>query len=450
MATVPYFDPRGPFAEGRRARLTINTAWLIKLRWVAAIGQWVTIATVMFLFNVEIRWQPLASIIMLTATSNLFLTYAYQFFRKRELTSLILWESLLFSVMLMDLACLTGMLFFTGGISNPFAVFYMVNLALAAVVLTPQNSWILACFTVICVVALLLASVDQTWITFLQTDLLANSISKNLIFAGTSVALVTCSTVIVYFMTRLNIELTQKEASLRQTELKRAQSEKLQALGTLAAGAAHELSTPLATIAIVAKEVQLELADKQISDELKEDISLIRSELDRCRTILDQMSADAGQATGEPIVSTKSQDLVSETLSRIDASLHARIDISNAAPAVEVEIPLHLAAQSIRALLKNALDASPKHERVTLEITSQDQQLWLRIRDRGSGIPSHILNRIGEPFFTTKPPGSGTGLGYFLANSVIEQLQGELSIESQPNQGTVVTIRLPQSHAKLE
>ncbi|MBA2115524.1 ATP-binding protein [Bremerella alba] len=445
MPQTSHFDNGRPLLEGRKARLTINTAWLIKLRWVAAFGQWITIATAMFLLGIEIRWQPLATIIFLTASSNLLLTYLFESLRSRDLKSLTSWESLLFAVMLMDLGFLTAMLYFTGGITNPFAVFYLVNLALAAIVLTPRNIGILALVTVGCIGLLLLASFPLKILGNWQIDILATStIPVHVLLAGTSVALVTCAMVVVYFTTRLNVELQRKEASLRLNEMKQARSEKLEALGTLAAGAAHELSTPLATIAVVAKEVQRELAQVEVTAEIKEDISLIRSELDRCRAILDQMSTDAGQATGEPIVRITAGKLLEEVTERIDVQHRRRINVDRNIPEVEINAPLHLLSQAIRGLVKNAIDATPATESIQLHLGATQESLIVSIRDRGMGMPPHILARIGEPFFTTKEPGSGTGLGVFLAKNVVEKLDGDVTIDSVPDQGTTVIVRIPR------
>lgn len=445
MPQTSHFDNGPHLLEGRKARLTINTAWLIKLRWVAAFGQWITIATAMFLLGIEIRWQPLASIIFLTASSNLLLTYLFESLRSRDLKSLTAWETLLFAVMLMDLGFLTAMLYFTGGITNPFAVFYLVNLALAAIVLTPKNTGILALVTVGCIGLLLLASYPFEVLGSWQIEnLAASTIPVHVLLAGTSVALVTCAMVVVYFTTRLNVELQRKEASLRLNEMKQARSEKLEALGTLAAGAAHELSTPLATIAVVAKEVQRELTQVEVATEIKEDISLIRSELDRCRAILDQMSTDAGQATGEPIVRFTAGKLLEEVTERIDIQLRSRIKVDRNIPEVEINAPLHLLSQAIRGLVKNALDATPAKESIHLNLGSTKDSLIVSIRDRGAGMPPHILARIGEPFFTTKEPGSGTGLGVFLAKNVVEKLGGDVNIDSIPEQGTTVIVRIPR------
>lgn len=445
MPQTSHFDNGLPLLEGRKARLTINTAWLIKLRWVAAFGQWITIATAMFVLGIEIRWQPLATIIFLTASSNLLLTYLFESLRSRDLKSLTAWETLLFAVMLMDLGFLTAMLYFTGGITNPFAVFYLVNLALAAIVLTPKNTGILALVTVGCIGLLLLASYPLPLLGSWKIEHLATStIPVHNLLAGTAVALVTCAMVVVYFTTRLNVELQRKEANLRLNEMKQARSEKLEALGTLAAGAAHELSTPLATIAVVAKELQRDLAELEVSAEIKEDISLIRSELDRCRAILDQMSTDAGQATGEPIVRFTAGKLLEEVTERMDIQQRNRIKVDRNIPQVEINAPLHLLSQAIRGLVKNALDATPSPQSIQLNMGSTNDSLIVSIRDRGMGMPPHILARIGEPFFTTKEPGSGTGLGVFLAKNVVEKLNGDVSIDSVPEQGTTVIVRIPR------
>lgn len=426
--------------------MTINASWLIKLRWVAVFGQMITIGVVRQLLGVEIAITPLAVVLLLTGLSNVAFTYICETLRKRYTASPVIWEYTLFGVMLIDLLFLTLLLMFTGGMANPFALFYLVNLTLAAIVLPPRSAWSLVAVTSAGIGALLFLSyplpdMSRWTIGFIQHH--GEPVSA--LELGTFAALLTCTVVIVYFTTRLNAEIAFRDADLRRREIQEARSEKLEALGTLAAGAAHELSTPLSTIAVVAKEVQRELEGSDLSPEIKEDISLIRGELDRCRTILNQMSAQAGQATGEPIVKLTSQTLLTEVLGLLDSQHRARINLTNQVPDIIIKAPLHLLAQAIRGLVKNAIDATPKSQKIILLAEATPYHLVLTLRDNGIGMPPEILSRIGEPFFTTKEPGSGTGLGIFLARNVIEKLFGDMSIESSIEEGTTVVIRIPRS-----
>lgn len=422
--------------------MSINAAWLIKLRWVAVFGQLITILVVGAVLHVPIRWGVLFVAIGITAGSNVLLTLFYRRLRS-AVSSGRRWENVLLGVMLLDLFSLTALLYCTGGMTNPFCIFYMVNLTLAAIVLPGRSVWGLAAITAVAIAFLFYDHVDVPILT--QPERMRALRQLHLIpmaQIGMYVAFLTCIFVIVYFTTRLTDEVRRRDAELRRAELQRARSEKLEALGTLAAGAAHELSTPLATIAVVAKEVQRELAEMPVSEDLKTDIALIRTELDRCRHILDQMSTDAGQATGETLVDVTSSQLVEEIRSLLDSRLIDRLRITDRSDDAVVRSPLHLLAQALRGLIKNAFDASPEGAEVVVLFERTAKHLVMTIRDEGPGMPPEILARIGEPFFTTKEPGSGTGLGIFLAKNVVERIDGTLRIESSSNQGTTVVVQM--------
>ncbi|MFI4876297.1 MAG: ATP-binding protein [Blastopirellula sp. JB062] len=423
-------------------RMSINAAWLIKLRWVAVFGQLITILVVGLLLQVSIRWGILIVAVAATAGSNILLTLFYRRLRTAW-DSGRRWENVLLGVMLLDLLSLTALLYFTGGMANPFGIFYMVNLTLAAIVLPGRSVWGLAAITAVSIAFLFYDHVDVPVLT--QPDRMRTLRELQHIpvaQVGMYVAFLTCIFVIVYFTTRLTDEVRRRDTELRRAELQRARSEKLEALGTLAAGAAHELSTPLATIAVVAKEVQRELAGMPVSDDLKADMALIRTELDRCRHILDQMSSDAGQATGEPLVDVSTKQLAEEIRSLLESRLVDRLRISDRSSDAVIRAPRHLLAQALRGLIKNAFDASPEGNEVVVLLERTAKHLVMTIQDEGPGMPPEILSRIGEPFFTTKDPGAGTGLGIFLAKNVIERIDGTLRIESNSHEGTTVVVQL--------
>jgi two-component system sensor histidine kinase RegB len=130
---------------------------------------------------------------------------------------------------------------------------------------------------------------------------------------GMFAAFVVSAAFIAYFVQRVTSELARRESQLADARHARARAERLASLGTLAAGAAHELSTPLSTIAVVARELERKLAATEGEEEAAEDARLVREQVDRCRRILDQMSADAGEVRGETFVRMDLAELVSES-----------------------------------------------------------------------------------------------------------------------------------------
>jgi two-component system sensor histidine kinase RegB len=211
-------------------------------------------------------------------------------------------------------------------------------------------------------------------------------------------------------------------------------------LATLAAGAAHELNNPLSTIAVAAHEACLRARTIPDAKSVATDLDLILDQVDRCQRILHQMSARA--AADETHARIGTQDLVDEIRHQLGERAN-RVDIELQRAPGELAVPTAPAVQSVVALLKNALDASEPDTRVTFTVRRESDAIAIEIGDRGTGIPADVLHKVGEPFFTTKAPGRGLGLGVFLARVFFESRGGALSIESTAGVGTMARARLP-------
>lgn len=441
-----------PANDDRASRLAINANWFAKLRWVAVVGQLVTISFVSWPLGIETPIQPLLLLIGVTTVSNLF--YGWWASRHRKLqTASSTWQLVLASLMILDLIVLTAMLALTGGITNPFVIFYFVNLALSGVVLNARWAWVLSALAV---AAFGLLTYGHAPIEELQDpnrlkslrSLYAVGEHPPLSVLGAWIAFATAAIVIVNFITRLTSELRTSNRLRRRAEQHRARAEKLEALGTLAAGAAHELATPLSTIAVAAGEVQRDLEQSGQSPEAVADMRLIRSELVRCRTILDRMSTESGQPIAGLPQAMTAEDLVDEILDELPAQ--DRIDEvwEEESKGLPLFAPRVALAQAIRGVVQNGIDATDEvdpNAHLTLAIDRLAKTLRLTVTDQGPGMPAEILERASEPFFTTKSPGRGMGLGLFLATSVIERLGGSLRLESPASGGTIATIVLPLS-----
>jgi two-component system sensor histidine kinase RegB len=210
----------------------------------------------------------------------------------------------------------------------------------------------------------------------------------------------------------------------------------------MAAGAAHELSTPLGTVALAAKELERALTTKHPDAELAADARLIREQVGRCRGILDQMAQGAG-TVGESVTACSVGELVDETLVGIREHVKVHREIPDDVARATLRLPPRAVSQALRSLVTNAQDASPPNTAVVISARLEDTQLSVTIRDRGPGISKDVMKRLGEPFFTTKAPGRGMGLGLFLARAVIEGVGGSLQIDSPEAGGTEVRALLP-------
>ncbi len=424
-------------------RLLINATWLIKLRWVAVIGQVLTILVTILLFRIQLPtvWS-LATAISVTAGSNLALMYRFSG-KAQQSNQKVPSNLVLGLVLLMDLFSLTTLLFATGGPSNPFSLFFFVNVSLSALVLNRNWAWGLNVMSVLCFAGLLFDHyhIDQLDIGL---DSIRDRGDVSLQHMGLLVAFGTCSSVIVYFMTRLTAELQMQQQAVRKAEESKARYEKIEALGTLAAGAAHELATPLSTIAIVAKDVEKAFEEHPPNfpgaSDVIEDVSLIRSQLDRCRGILDRMSSHAGESIGEQMQTVTIAELIDSCLEGLIGRERVQVSFAKSEKSWIVEVPFDALSQAIRGLIKNGLDADESGGVVRVQVRRVDGQAQIEITDWGPGMPEETLQRISEPFFTTKPPGKGMGLGVFLAINVLRSVDGDVVYTSKPGNGTRATV----------
>jgi two-component system sensor histidine kinase RegB len=354
-------------------------------------------------------------------------------------------DGVIAAVMVADAAMLSVLLDLTGGAANPFSTLYLVNVALAAVLLPPRWSWLI-----------LVASLGGFGGLFLHEHFAGVSNHVNPVMGhealigahlqGMWVALALASVFVVFFVHQVTYVLAMRERELRETRTRAERREKLAGLATLAAGAAHELSTPLSTIAIVAKELQRSLKDKA-SPEVRSDLQLVRDQIARCREILDRMSAHSGANMGESFTTFGVREWVDQAMAGLVVRDRVMVELSRPAEAAAISGPPKALAESLRNLMKNAVQASPSEAPVVLRATAVDGRVKATVLDRGKGMPPDVLARVGEPFFTTKVPGEGMGLGLFLTRSLAEQLGGEFRITSSPGVGTEATIELPATQA---
>jgi two-component system sensor histidine kinase RegB len=440
-----------------------TSAWLLRLRWFAVFGQLATVFAAGWLVGDALPWWPLLALIALTAISNAFYAVWLRREKRTRHRHAPLAESLdaatglrsqsqtisrdahadtiATSLMVMDLVTLTAMLYFSGGIDNPFSLFYLVNLAVGGVILRPQWAWVLAAMSIGGCALLLYRSVPIAGLIEPQRN---GQLSPHNI--GLFIAYATCASVVTQFVTRTAAELTRSERLLSETQAAHQRAQRLEGLTTLAAGAAHELATPLSTIDVIARELGRHLQDFETPQSVREDIRLIDQQLEICRQILRRMRG----AVGDSMADSWDRTTVGEL---IDCALEGvrdpdRVDVEDAPQSVEGQslwIPQEAVAQAIRNLIHNGLDASGSGGRVSLETSIAGKNVVFRIRDSGRGMSDEELGRAGEPFYTTKEPGRGMGLGLFLTRNVVSRLGGSVDFESVPGQGTEAIVTLPRA-----
>ncbi|MFC1837106.1 ATP-binding protein [Thermodesulfobacteriota bacterium] len=436
----------------------IAFSWLLHLRWGAVFCQAALILIAYFYLEIALPIIFVSVIILFEALSNLY----FIILAKREK---VIPEWLFGQIMFFDIILLTALLYYTGGPMNPFTFLYLVHIVIGAILMRAYWSWSLTIFTILCYSSFFLVDphileqlpfmlpggfiggtdVQETCHpAILEYTMLSDHMKLHL--KGMLLAFAITAVFIVFFVGKIQKALEAHQQVLIRLDEERARSEKLSSLATLSAGTTHELSTPLATIAVAAGEMMHQLQHGEIDQGLMDDVQLIRDQVKTCKDILYQMAADSGEHLGEALEISAVGHLVSYAIKEFSQEDRARIQVENQAADIAVRIPLRTFVRSVKGLIKNGLEASEKTSPVQLKCFSDRNFLYLQVKDQGCGMDKEIMARVCEPFFTTKEQGKGLGLGLFLARNVAEQFGGELSVSSEKSHGTTITLSFAMKH----
>jgi two-component system sensor histidine kinase RegB len=409
--------------------------WLVRLWWTTAALDAIVVATSFVLPSGAFPLRRVAPLVAASALINA--ERAGQLARGRPRFRFVSAASLLLDVLL-----LTSLLELSGGPSNPFSVIYAVQIALAALTLGRRWAYLTAAWSALCYGVLIVWHLEELVPAHHRfVDFPTHLFTMWL-------AMATLAELAAHFAGAASRAIAQRERQLDAMRQQAARAERLMSLTTLAAGAAHELSTPLATIAIASKELERALARLSVPAECSADAHLIRAEVDRCQLILDQMSGRAGGSAAELPEAVPIAHLLADVKARLPADLAARLQIQPAPALPTIVVARAGLVQVLLSLIKNAFDASAGLEPVTLNVTSDRGMFAFVVQDRGQGMSPEMLRRAGEPFYTTKEAGRGFGLGLFLARVFAERCGGSLSLQS--DRGTTAVLNLPASPARME
>lgn len=342
-------------------------------------------------------------------------------------------ERVIGTLLSIDTILLTLLLSLSGGPMNPFTIVYLLHVVLSAVLLPPIWTWAIAVLSCFGFASLFVISLPvPEW----ESHGAHHGFSLHLhgmLFSYVSVALLTA-----YFLNRIIRDLRGKERELERLEHIAASQQRLASLVTITAGAAHELSTPLSTIAVVCGELQRQAHNIGASKILIDDLELLRTETYRCKQIIQDLSARTGDVLGESPQTVRIADLVEEALAPLIGK--DRVQTIGVMDLILSQAPRRALVMALRALVKNALEASSvsvdeKDKIVELEVRQSGGQVSVEVRDRGVGINDGVFARLGEPFFSTKP--GGMGLGVYIARLTFEQLGGRLQFGANGGKGTM-------------
>ncbi|VAX09937.1 Sensor histidine kinase PrrB (RegB) [hydrothermal vent metagenome] len=346
-----------------------------------------------------------------------------------------------FAQLVLDVLALSALLYFAGGSTNPFVSLLLLPLVIVATTLPRRYVWSMA--------VLIVASYSLLMIQYsplLQVHSHHGGNDFNLHVLGMWFGFLLGVGMIIFFVVKMADSLREREHTLAEAREQALRDEQMVALGTLAAGAAHELGTPLSTMAVLSKEMEQIYQDpKQVAQqelsELPEKLRILRQQVDRCKETLSVISAATGQLRAESGSRVALDVYLQEVLSqwhnmRPTARIEHHFHGSQPAPQIVAERVL---SQAIISILNNAADASI--EDIELEGRWDKQQLIIEISDRGSGLSEDVSARVGKTLFTTKEEGQGVGL--FLAHSVVKRLGGSVRLSNREGGGVHTCIELP-------
>jgi len=394
------------------------------MRWGALGIQAVAILIATEGLDVTLPVIPMWSLVAVGVVSNLWLAS-----RKAD-------AGHLGAFLVLDVALLSGMLYLSGGPTNPFSIIYVVYIAMSAVMLAPKWTWTIAGLSIVSFATLFMFHVPSEHLGHaghgegFQTHLY-----------GMFIALVLAVALITYFVSQLSVELRRRERALAEAEERTHRWGKLASIATLAAGAAHELGTPLGTIAVAAKEMERQARTLPGAEALVEDAELIREELERCRLVLDRMAAAGGEHVGEALSAVPVEAMFEEVRARLSSERAKRWVTSTEVETIEA--PVTALVQMVENVARNGFDACDAG-RVALHVRQIDRAVELCFVDEGHGMDEQAMRRATEPFFTTKNTADRMGLGLFLARTLVDSLGGRLAIESASDRGTTIRVVLPQ------
>ena len=403
--------------------------WLIRLRWCAVVGQSFTCFAAWCILRLDLPYALLTAFISLTATSNgilEFLNLRANNHSSRICGTILIWDTFI----------LTAMLYWGGGYHNPFTAFYLLHVTLGAILL--PSSWVFW---------LVLQCSLCSLILFFSPHCLHSLQNSNDLFDlhlhGMWIALVLVAGFIAYFVKKLSIAFAERNRELNESRIQTVRMERFSSLATLAAGVAHEMATPLSTIAIASADLSHRACEHCKDYECKTDASLIRQEVDRCRHILEKLSLETSRSSGQPPEMISCSEIPLAIRPYLKPEHFQRAEFTVERTTDSILLPKLSLLQSLAALIKNGCEASRFQKHLFVRLKSQGDGVLIEVQDEGDGMNDETLSKISEPFFTTKPPGSGMGLGLFLVRMFTEQMKGTLNIQSELDRGTQVSLWIP-------
>lgn len=406
-------------------RKTADLRRLFLLRNVAIVGQIATVAATVGILNIPLPLGPIAAIIAALALFNAFtwllLRHNWQISHVGFIAHL-----------LVDVLALTGLLYFAGGATNPFVSLYLIPLTISATVLTSRYTWALSLFTVVCYTLLMR---DYIPLPHVHSEMSPFGMHVYGMWLG----FVLSAGIIAYFVVGMGKTLRQREHALATARERTLRDAQLVELGTLAASTAHELGTPLGTIAFITEELD-EACDSN-NPAMRERLALLHTQIDRCKAALATLAASAGEVRlsgGGPMAVDGYLSSLSVEWQQANPGVTLRKHWQGEQPAPAILADRTL-SQALSNILDNAADVSPRE--IEWYAHWDHHECVMEIRDWGPGLTAEAKQKVGKVPYTGKP--EGLGLGLFLAHAIIGRFGGSVTLFNCEDGGTCTRVLLP-------
>ena len=407
--------------------IQLDKRTLVILRWIAIVGQFITISIVYFVFSFELPFFSCVIIMLFGVLTNLYLNFRIKKHQLNNFTSTFF--------LFYDLVQLSALLYLTGGITNPFAILLIIPAIVSSTFLTLRSTLNLSIITIVILIVLTFNYQPLPHPGDLHFD------TPNYYLYAIPTAIAIGLIFLTYFGARFGMESRKRREALNKLELVLAKEHELESIGLQAAAAAHSLGTPLSTISVVVRELEKEVGN---NPKYAKDIDLLLSQTKRCSEILKNLSKD--QLKEDNFLSNITiEELLSEIVRSYteisEKKLSLIVEKNDLNPHIERTLEI---TYGLRNFIGNAVKYS--NSSVDISLMSNNKMTEVKVCDDGPGFSEDIINVLGEPYIRSKneiiSSKSGLGLGTFIGKTLLERMKGHVNFNKCPKMnGAMVTIK---------
>ena len=407
--------------------IQLDKKTLVTLRWIALVGQYLTISIVYFFFKFELPFFYCSLVIFVGIITNIYLQFKFE---KKQLHNFVSTVFLFY-----DLLQLSFLLYLTGGITNPFSILLIVPAIVSSTFLNLRSTVTLSIITIVILIVLTIYNLPLPHYGELHFH-----VPDTYLFA-LPIAIIITLIFLSYFGTRFGIESRKRNEALNKLELILAKEHELESIGVQAAAAAHSLGTPLSTITVVAKELEKEIGN---NSKYSKDINLLLTQTKRCGDILKKLSQDTLEEDNfiEDIKFDELLNNIARSFREIsNKKLLVILDKNEINPTIERTLEINY---GLRNFIGNAVKYSKSYVEISLE--SNTKITKVKVCDDGPGFPSDVRSKLGEPYIRSEDnkisSKSGLGLGTFIGKTLLERMKAKVIFDRCPKtSGALVTIQ---------